>query len=299
MKTQLDLIKKNKITKAFFVIPFHWSTLKSLFGYLHSVIHKFFWLQFSVKLGFRKIEVISVDNELDNHVPFNPLKVKVYLDFVSFWIRPMVFMMNRVGIKKAIPFCAEFFVFINKCYVEAAKVYSYKMSTTNRPMCKVDKSVQKNFNMIRTFDPHYLCVPSLHIAIVILAFTYYRHAFEQLGLSQEEQEFYNKELYQGALDIAETVLYIKQHSVNCIPAALYMMTKIVPEYFNNIEAKKFIDDLFVSATDVSENDKTNIHNYINTMFEKFYSEGKSETNWEIPVQKWIVNYKASSLPEKE
>lgn len=282
-------IKELSVAKAFLVLPFRWSSLKSLCGYLYTVVTKFFWLQFSVKLGLRKIPVLPVDNALDKKVPFNPLKVPIYLDFIHFWVRPMVFIINKYGTKKAVPYCAKFFAIIDKSYQEAARIYSFRMSTTDRPMCKVDKSVQRHFNTIRTVDPHYLCVPSLHIAIVVLAYTFFRQTFKELEMDNKEQDFYNAELYRGALDIAETVLYVKQHSVNCIPAALFMMTNLIPEYFKAEDARIFINDLFKDCTDIQPEDKINIHNHIKNMYENLLQE-KSDKDWTEPVKNWIVNY---------
>ena len=286
---KLKPIKELSVAKAFFVLPFRWSSLKSLCGYLYTVVTKFFWLQFSVKLGLRKIPVLPVDNALDKKVPFNPLKVPIYLDFIHFWVRPMVFIINKFGTKKAVPYCAKFFAIIDKSYQEAARIYSFRMSTTDRPMCKVDKSVQRHFNTIRTVDPHYLCVPSLHIAIVVLAYTFFRQTFKELEMDNKEQDFYNAELYRGALDIAETVLYVKQHSVNCIPAALFMMTNLIPEYFKAEDARIFINDLFKDCTDIQPEDKINIHNHIKNMYENLLQE-KGEKDWTEPVKNWIVNY---------
>lgn len=286
---KLKPIKELSVAKAFLVLPFRWSSLKSLCGYLYTVVTKFFWLQFSVKLGLRKIPVLPVDNALDKKVPFNPLKVPIYLDFIHFWVRPMVFIINKFGTKKAVPYCAKFFAIIDKSYQEAARIYSFRMSTTDRPMCKVDKSVQRHFNTIRTVDPHYLCVPSLHIAIVVLAYTFFRQTFKELEMNNKEQDFYNAELYRGALDIAETVLYVKQHSVNCIPAALFMMTNLIPEYFKAEDARIFINDLFKDCTDIQPEDKINIHNHIKNMYENLLQE-KGDKDWTEPVKNWIVNY---------
>ena len=291
-KTKYKPIKSVGIAKAFFIVPFRYMSLKSLCGYLHTVITKFFWLQFSVKLGFRKIPILSVDNALDKKVPFSPLKVPVYLDFINFWIRPIVFLLNKYGTKKSIPYCARFLSLIDKSYFQASRVYSFRMSTTDRPMGKVDKSVQKYFNTIRTVDPHYLCVPSLHIAIVVLAYTFFRKTFEELGMDKEEQDFYNAELYRGALDIGETVLYVKQHSVNCIPAALFMMTNLIPEYFTEEDAKIFIDDLFKDAEDIQEQDKIDIHNHIKNMYENLLQQ-KGDDDWAEPVKNWLLSYTPS------
>ena len=57
-------------------------------GYLGTVLEDFFWLQFAVKWGFKKLPVVDVDHPLDDEVPFAPDKVGAYLDFVAYWIRP-------------------------------------------------------------------------------------------------------------------------------------------------------------------------------------------------------------------
>ena len=108
-------------------------------------------------------------------------------------------------------------------------------------------------------------------------------------MDNKEQDFYNAELYRGALDIAETVLYVKQHSVNCIPAALFMMTNLIPEYFKAEDARIFINDLFKDCTDIQPEDKINIHNHIKNMYENLLQE-KGDKDWTEPVKNWIVNY---------
>ena len=111
-------------------------------------------------------------------------------------------------------------------------------------------------------------------------------------MDKEEQDFYNDELYRGALDIGETVLYVKQHSVNCIPAALFMMTNLIPEYFTVEDAKIFIDDLFKNAEDIQEQDKIDIHNHIKNMYENLLQE-KGDDDWTEPVKNWLLSYTPS------
>ncbi len=286
-KTQeLKPLSHYSIVKAYLTVPFHWSAFKMLMKYLRTVIFDFFLLQFSVKFGWRKIPVLPVDHELDTRVPFVPKKVEVYLDFINFWIRPMSFLIERFGVKKAIPYCTEYLRVIEECYTQAARMYKFRMSTTWRP--PVGKN--KHFRMIHIMDPHYLCVPSLHVTIVSLAYNFYRKVFDELDLPEEEKDFYNKELYEGALAITETVLYVKQHSVNCIPAALYMCLYVLKDSFSIEGAIQFIDDLFVNSTDISPEDKKAIHEYIGFFFEKLLLEGCNEDDWVIPVQRWIVSY---------
>ncbi|HOE07385.1 MAG TPA: hypothetical protein PLU33_03570 [Treponemataceae bacterium] len=285
-KQELKPLASYSIFKAYITVPFHWSSLKMLLKYLRTVIFDFFLLQFSVKFGWRKIPVLSVDHELDARVPFVPGKVGVYLDFINFWIRPMSFLIERFGVKKAVPYCTEYLRVIEECYCQAARMYKFRMSTTRRP--PVGKN--KHFRMIHIMDPHYLCVPSLHVTIVSLAYNFYRKVFDELDLPQEEKDFYNKELYEGALAITETVLYVKQHSVNCIPAALYMCLYVLKDTFSIEGAIKFIDDLFVSSSDIAGEDKKSIHEYIGFFFERLLLEGCNEDDWVIPVQRWIISY---------
>jgi hypothetical protein len=57
------------------------ATRKAFFTYLGTVFRDFFWLQFSVKFGLKKIPILSVDHQCDEYVPFTPEKVSIYLDF--------------------------------------------------------------------------------------------------------------------------------------------------------------------------------------------------------------------------
>ena len=82
------------------------------------------------------------------------------------------------------------------------------------------------------------------------------------GFSAEERDAWNEELYKGAVAIGETVLYVKQHSVNCIPAALYMMTRIQSDLVTIGTCVKYIEDLFKEQDDIAESDKIAIQSHI-------------------------------------
>jgi hypothetical protein len=292
-------LSKYGILRTYLVIPFRLKSIPQLYSYLGTVIKDFFFLQFSVSWGWRKIKIVTVDNPLDKKVPFTPQKVSVYLDFVNFWIRPMTFLLCRVGEKKALPYCAKFLSQIKNAYFEASQVYRKCMSTTNRPQY----NKMKEFKTIRRLDPHLLCVPSLHVAICVLSFSFYKKAFSELGLSEKEQCFYNRELYLSATAITETVLFVKQHSVNCIPAALYMMNNLIPQYFTLTDGVSFIDTLFTHVSNeqdcpyyseelqttvlISEENRDQIRNHIHFMYEKLILEKVTESNWTTPVLKWL------------
>jgi hypothetical protein len=163
------------------------------------------------------------------------------------------------------------------------------MSTTARPETR-DKLMLR----IRKVDPHYLCVPSLHIAIVALTFSYYRAVFknEYASFDTETIIAHNRALYRGAVEIAETVLYVKQHSVNCIPAALYMTRNLAPHLFSAQDAVDFIDSLFAESEDVPRADKSEINRHIHYMFERLLLEGCYESDWTFPVKRWLTRHRS-------
>jgi hypothetical protein len=260
-------------------------TLGATLAYLGTVAQDFFFLQFAVKFGWKKIPIINVDHELDAAVPFTPSKVGIYLDFVALWIRPLQYIKNRCGRKASLKYTKELVMAIDRCYRDAARVYRFRMTTTKRP-----KYYKGPFKTIHIFDPHYMCVPSLHVIVVVLAYTFYRRVFAELGITGEEAEGLNNELYQGAVSITETVLYIKQHSVNCIPAALYVMTRISPDSVTPTEVDSFLKCLFSSATDISPENVSNIRAHIMDTYEQLFLEGCHDTDWVTPLQRWLVAY---------
>ncbi|MFI3258073.1 MAG: hypothetical protein R3Y36_07235 [Spirochaetales bacterium] len=280
------------VRHAYFFILTHIKTFVPIMRYLKVVICDFFLLQFSVKWGLRKIEVVNVDHKLDCEVPFVPSLAPVYLDFVNFWIRPLSFIIQRLKNHSA-EHVARFITTLTNTYIRATEFYTFKMTTTYRPTDADYKD--KNFTMIRRFDPHYLCVPSLHISVVVLTFAFYKDLFEKESsfFSEEEKKAYNAELYYSAVQIAETVLYIKQHSVNCIPAALYMMNDILGDLFTPDDAEKFIDALFFDKPDISTEGKKQINEHVHFLFERFFLEKAFESSWINPMKRWLLNYKPS------
>ena len=278
-------IRNYKVFPAVLHGIFHLSSLKSILRAAKIAFLEFFVHQFAVKWKLRKDIIIHVDHPLDEKVPFTPEKVDVYLDFVAFFIRPLRMLQKRCG-KNGVKRTGEFAGLVGETYKKASEFYNLFLTTTHRPK----KVNYKGFGLIHAFDPHYLCVPSLHIAIVILTYSYYRKVLPEEGFSPEEQALYNSELYSGALAIAETVLYIKQHSVNCIPAAVYMMTELVPSLFTVEDGTNFISALFVKSNEVSQEDCKKIREYIQDRFERLLLERQYCENWTEPLSRWLLEY---------
>jgi hypothetical protein len=277
------------ILRAYLLVPTHRKSLAALLAYLATVIKDFFFLQFAVKWGWKKIEVVSVDHPLDALVPFVPEKTPVYCDVFNFWVRAFSLTLVQLGTKRGLPYCTDFLRRITHLYKEAARVYRFRMSTTVRPPS--DAPLIKS---IRRVDPHYLCVPSLHIAIAALTFAFYRELFrkEAAFFPAADREHYENELYSGAVSISETVLYVKQHSVNCIPAALYLMCRLMPELWTLTDAAEFIDQLFTDEGALAQGSGDTIRAHIHLLFERLVLEGFYSDDWTDPVKRWIVNYRA-------
>lgn len=261
-------------------------TLRQSWAFLWSVFRNFFLTQFLQKWGWIKLPVVHADHPLDKKIPWTPSKVLDYMEFVQFFLRPNTMLIKRYGIKKAAPICNEWFRLLAKAYSQAGKMYRVTLSTTERPVCKDNR----HFKTIQKWDPHLLCVPSLHIAIVILVFSYFKKAFKNLGFDEDELFRKNTELYNTAIKIAESVLYIKQHSVNCIPAAIYMVTKVYPDLWTPNDSVNFINDMFLTAKDISAADCAKIKEHILFMYERFLLEGYSSDDWRGPVIRWITTY---------
>lgn len=261
----------------------HRDSCRAVCGYLGTVLKDFFWLQFAVRWRLKKVPIVNVDHPLDAEVPFAPDKVGVYLDFVAYWIRPLGYIGRRFGDAAQRRYTIAFLGLIDRCYREAAEVYRFRMSTTRRP-----RYYKGRFLVIQLFDPHYLCVPSLHVMIVVLAYTFYRRAFAELGVTGDEAADLDRELFGGAVKITETVLYIKQHSVNCIPAALYAMSRITPDAVTASEVDAFIDRLFVDAPLLVEGTGDRIRAAIREAFGRLTAEGRADADWPPAVQRFLL-----------
>lgn len=257
-------------------------TMGAASAFVRTVLKDFFWLQFSVKWGARSVPIVSVDHPLDDRIPFVPEQVGPYLDFVAFWIRPMGYIGRRFGADAQRRYSVEFLELIERCYAEAAQVYRVRMSTTRRP-----RYLRGRFLAIHLFDPHYLCVPSLHVMIVVLTWTFYRRALAELGVTGDEAAALEGELFDGAVAITESVLLIKQHSVNCVPAALYAMSRITPAEVTPAEVAAFTDRLLRDAPGVDAADAAEVRTFIHGTFARLTQDGAADADWPATVRRFL------------
>jgi hypothetical protein len=124
--------------------------------------------------------------------------------------------------------------------------------------------------------------------VVIRTYTFFRELVKRLGgeaLFAPQIE----EMRRGALDITEAVLYVKQHSVNCIPAAMYAMTRFDSTLFGPEEAEGFCAELFRNAPSITKADGDAIRAHILSLYRKFIEEGKKSEKWEAPLLNFLFS----------
>jgi hypothetical protein len=244
---------------------------------IRSIFYNFFFRQYRAAF-LKNIPVADVDHPLDEKIPFLPQKVGIYLDFTAFWIRTAGQLMHIYPNQKQI--AADFIASIGKVYETAAEVYSLCMSTTKRPRYFGNL----RFIVIHSFDPHLMCIPSLHVMLVIHTYTKFAGIAESFGL-KETLALQREELRRGALAITESVLYIKQHSVNCVAAAMYAMTRFDPALFPEPEAASFALELFAENAEktVSQEDAAFIREHILSLYRQFLDQGEKAEIWIEPL----------------
>jgi hypothetical protein len=247
-----------------------------------------------------RIPVTKVDHILDEKIPFTPSWITIYLDFVQFWIRMLSFFLRRYGRKSFAP-VKDFIISMGELYAYAANVYQRNLSTTKRPFYVA----RPRFLLIHLVDPHLMCIPSLHVMVVILTYTKFKAIAKALG-EEENLKDQIEEMKQGALAITNAILFVKQHSVNCIPAALYAMTCFAPELFPPEEAERFTMLLFSPAPckskmpkgcrmhpaaspaiKIPEADQAQIKSHILSLYKRFLSERDMSRPWYEPILSFL------------
>jgi hypothetical protein len=220
--------------KSFCVSPLRPTAIRCI----SSIFFNFFFRQYRAAWLPGRVPVSRADHPLDLKIPFVPSWITIYLDFVTFWIRMLTFLLKRFG-RGVYEDVRQFLESIGELYAYAAEVYQKSFSTTDRPFY----IARPRFLLIHLVDPHLMCIPSLHVMVVIQTYT----KFAAILRSLNEAEHYSaqiNEMKQGALAITQAILFVKQHSVNCIAASLYAMTCFDGELFPPEEAEAFTGLLF-------------------------------------------------------
>ncbi len=208
-------------------------------------LRSFFLPQFENAV-FKRRPVVNVDHPLDASIPFDASYVKKYLEFVQLWMATFFRLWRFYG-REAEAEIVGFLGAIRRLYAEAGTVYLTVHTTTTRPA----KNINLHFAVIHALDPHLDCVPSLHVLLVVANWLLATEIVVRLGadnargFSGESVELWLGSLRGEALAITESVLFVKQHSVNCIGASLFYLKANFPR-FGDEAAQAFVGDLFAS-----------------------------------------------------
>jgi hypothetical protein len=250
-----------------------------------SIFCNFFFLQNRAILLPGRIPVTPVDHPLDEKIPFKPRWIDIYHDFSPLWIRILGFLLRRYR-RRAIEPAKDFIKSMNRLYRFAAEVYSKNLSTTRRPFY----IRHPKFLLIHLTDPHLMCIPSLHVMVMILSYTRLRAILRSFG-DEESLAPRIDEINSGAALITEAILYVKQHSVNCVAAAMYAMSRFDPALFPPAEAEVSVSRLFVDPGGIPEEDGLRIRNHIITLYRRFIDESRRTSGltepWDAPLIRFL------------
>ncbi|MDR1252843.1 MAG: hypothetical protein LBK62_11875 [Treponema sp.] len=288
------------------------SVRRAGFRCVASIFRNFFFRQYRAALLPGRVPVTSVDHELDRKIPFVPAWITVYLDFVSFWVRMLSFLFHTYR-RRAFEPVRDFIVSMGELYAFAAEAYTKNLSTTRRPFY----IARPRFLLIHLVDPHLMCIPSLHVMVVIRTWTKFAAIIRSFG-DAEALAPQIEEMRQGALAITRAILFVKQHSVNCIAAALYAIICFDPDLFPPAEAAAFTARLFdeppaaaeepgnaavrrnsrppVNArvrpsaaphAGLSSADAAEIKDHITNLYRRFLAERETAETWDEPLLNFL------------
>jgi hypothetical protein len=136
------------------------------------------------------------------------------------------------------------------------------------------------------------------VLVVIYTYTKFAAILRNLG---DEETYAPRlaELKKGALNITEVILYVKQHSINCVAATMYAMTCFDAELFPPSEAEDFVSRLFAEPDlerslpsaqklpKIDPQDGEIIRNHIGTLYRRFLSERSDTESWDMPLIRFL------------
>lgn len=270
------------------VVMTSWRLLRRTLRFGGTVARKFFIDQFLYRHALRSgspkaPELRNIEHPLDARVPVRYEAIDTYLGFVQMWISALSYIRYREG-RRFNAAIIDFITGLERCYVDAALVYGQCLSTTRRP----ERAPNRRLAFVYAVDPHLFCVPSLHVLVVCYTYRKLADILSASGLSAT----YAVELAalrDRAIAITESILYVRQHSVNCIPTALAMLSVIVPSY-EQPEALEFLKTLFVSDASIVPKDRSDMVGYMAALLEDLNAAGPGQDERYGAIVQFLRSY---------
>jgi len=270
------------------VVLTSWRLLRRTVRFGITVARKFFIDQFLHRHALRTGSptapaVRNIEHPLDARVPVRYEAIDTYLGFVQMWISALSYIRRREG-RRFNGAIIDFMTGLERCYVDAALVYGQCLSTTRRP----EQAPNLRLAFVYAVDPHLFCVPSLHVLVVCYTYQKLADILSERGLSAT----YAVELAalrDRAAAITESILYVRQHSVNCIPTALSMLSVIVPSY-DLQESLDFLKTLFVSDASIAPEDRSDMVDYMASLLSSLSASGPGQDERYGAIVQFLKSY---------
>jgi hypothetical protein len=235
--------------------------------FLSTVWTEFFYPQYRLRWFAKDRRIYSVSAAIDAEIPFRPEYYPKYLSFVSLWLKTLGFVRKTAG-DRLMPRLLEFVSDMDRLYREAGAISRAYPTTTRRP----PGFQNGRMLVIKAFDPHYHCLPSLHIIVVVYTYIKFSEWIPDLAATRAEADSWKLYLRREMLEIAESVLYVKQHSVSCIAASLFFVAVHLPAT-DEAFVKGFVESLFEEERDVPAQ---KIRGYVSSLYLEFMTRSRTE-----------------------
>jgi len=209
------------------------------------------------------------------------------MSFSHLWIKSIYFLYREFG-NRALPLIEQYIKTIDQLYKNGFEISDRCQSTTTRP----GSGRHIKLKLIHWADPHLHCVPSLHVMVVCFNHLRISSLIKELAGGTAGYEGELEYLKNQAVHITNSILYMKQHSINCIPAGLFALSEECREFtdayaYNLVEElTKINQDSIARFSEISE--------YITNLYKDFQELSKSSTNREILIN-FLLKYQ--ELPQ--
>ena len=236
--------------------------------------------------------VVNVEHPLDSKIPFDPNLGKIYHRFFPHNFRTIDYLFKLCG-RQITTEVAGLLDDLRRLYSDSAWVYRRVQTTTPRPPLVWKKAMITTY----IFDPHLHCIPSLHVSSVYRAYSRTCEIAKKY-LSAAEARLVRELSFLEATIITESILFVKQHSVNCISATFLALNCIDP-FYTDEKVKECIEGLFVysGAELPCKNEiRTFLYEKYNALKSQFAASG--ETDWRQFMVNWVSTFPAASWVEQ-
>ena len=281
-------ILRGGITYLLLVVLRSRSLRRTTISLVVTIARRFFIDQFGFKLRPGAVPVRNIEHPLDAGIPVRYETVDVYLTFIKLWISSLSYLRRRLG-ESFDDDIVDFMRGLERCYSDASSVYGRCLSTTRRP----GRAPGLRLAFVYAVDPHLFCVPSLHVLVVCYTYRRIDDLLRARGASGE----YSDELIairSRAVAITESILYVRQHSVNCIPAALAMLSVIVPSY-DEAESRSFLSGLFSGDEAITPERHQETIAYMGSLYDDLMAAGPGRDERYGAIVDFLMNYEEMDL----